>query len=122
MIAFLSRRKPLSINARYCTAYKQDIAYDYDQCQFEDIPWPMDIYARIYYFYSTRISIDADNISKPILDALCQRAYRDDEQVVFRISAKIDMRDIQEINLTDMPDDVQEEFLGLLGNEKHQLT
>lgn len=44
----------------------------------------------IYYFSAAAMPGDIDNIVKPILDALCQRVYVDDQAVATVIVRKID--------------------------------
>jgi Holliday junction resolvase RusA-like endonuclease len=46
----------------------------------EQPPVTCSVRARVTYYYD-QVSIDSDNILKPLLDALCGVVYRDDAQV-----------------------------------------
>lgn len=64
------------------------------------------LYARVYYFHQEREVADADNISKPIIDALKGHLYPDDKQVIFRSAACLDMQRDFEIDYTNVPADL----------------
>ena len=49
------------------------------------------LYSRIYYFHRDKSTVDADNLSKPLLDALKGVVYADDIQVVQRTVARIEI-------------------------------
>jgi len=51
------------------------------------------LYSRTYYFHRRRSDTDADNLSKPVLDALIGAVFRDDKQVIWRVAAKIDLNE-----------------------------
>lgn len=63
------------------------------------------LYARVYFFCAGRRSIDADNLSKPVLDALIGHAYTDDSAVVFRACAAVETRGLglHELDVTNVP-------------------
>lgn len=68
------------------------------------------LYSRTYYFHRRKSDTDADNLSKPALDALIGAVFKDDKQVVWRVAAKIDLND----NFTISKDLPSEEFQKLL--------
>lgn len=49
------------------------------------------LYSNIVYFHRISNNIDADNLSKPILDALRTIVYKDDVQILKRTVTKIDL-------------------------------
>lgn len=57
---------------------------------------------------------DADNISKPIVDALRGHAYGDDKQVVFRFAACLNMRTNFQIDLSNVRGDLAEDISGAI--------
>lgn len=81
------------------------------------------LYARVYYFHSIPNTRDADNISKPIVDALKGHAYMDDNVVVHRTAAIMDMRNTEtaDLILARIPYNVLQDFLDALDNEQHVL-
>ena len=48
-----------------------------------------ELYGQVYFFTSERTDLDADNISKPIWDALVGVVYDDDKQIVSRTSTVV---------------------------------
>ncbi len=51
-----------------------------------------ELYARIFFFTSDGVKVDADNISKPIWDAINGMVYLDDRMIVMRTAAVIDVK------------------------------
>lgn len=49
------------------------------------------LYCKVFYFHLGRRDGDADNFTKPIVDALQGCVYRNDSQVALRVAAKIDL-------------------------------
>jgi hypothetical protein len=113
MIAFISRRRPLSIQANGCQKYKLLIAADFDGCQFKGMPLSDELYAKIYHFVKGKHTGDVDNISKPIVDSLRGKAYPDDNLVLYRVASRINLEsdEISEFNVTDIPDDILNDLL-----------
>ena len=81
------------------------------------------MYGKVYYFHWESTQLDADNLSKPIWDALEGLAYEDDSIIKLRHAGIIDLRetDLQQFDLTSIPDDVADSFLDMVGSEKHIL-
>ena len=50
-----------------------------------------ELYARVYFFTSDGVTVDADNISKPIWDAVNGLVYDDDRDIVNRTAAIVDV-------------------------------
>jgi Holliday junction resolvase RusA-like endonuclease len=78
MYAFLVNQRPCSVRAKMTDRFKASIqrAFQYY--------WPTKplvsnaLYGIVYYFHKTPTQLDADNISKPIWDALEGILYEDD--------------------------------------------
>ena len=49
------------------------------------------LYCKVFYFHMGSRTVDADNLSKPVLDALKGCVYGGDSQVVLRVAAKVDL-------------------------------
>jgi hypothetical protein len=49
----------------------------------------VELYGQVYFFTSDGTNLDADNISKPVWDALIGTIYEDDKQIVQRTSTVI---------------------------------
>ena len=49
----------------------------------------IELYGQVYFFTSAGTDLDADNISKPVWDALIGTIYEDDKQIVQRTSTVI---------------------------------
>jgi hypothetical protein len=58
------------------------------------IPSNLKMYGIVYHFYNGKCRMDADNLSKPVWDALNHVAYNDDNQIKYRVSASIKKDDI----------------------------
>lgn len=54
-------------------------------------PADEELYARVYFFTSSGVNVDCDNISKPIWDAVNNLLYVDDRRIVMRTSAVVDV-------------------------------
>ena len=124
MYAFVVKRVPLSYNAKHKhTRYKDEIAAAFHNQGFAGLPLAGSLYSRVYYFHSVPSALDADNMSKPIVDALKNHAYADDNVVIHRTAAIMDMRKttINELSLSHVPENVLLSFLEALDNECHVL-
>jgi Holliday junction resolvase RusA-like endonuclease len=123
MHAFLSNLKPRSVNARTSELYKngiQDAFRRYHQTMITDSE---NLYGFIYYFHRVKTELDADNLSKPIWDALTAVAYTDDKIIRFRSSGVFNLQDeqLEVLDLSEMPDYVFEDFLSMIEREDHIL-
>lgn len=85
----LVKTRPRSYNAEGRKAYQRRLA----QMAVDQNPTMLtgDLYGRIYYFHRGARDIDADNLSKPIMDALRGTVFGDDRQVRLRLAAKVDL-------------------------------
>ncbi|MFD1676822.1 RusA family crossover junction endodeoxyribonuclease [Alicyclobacillus fodiniaquatilis] len=109
MISFCTLRKAKSYNAgkkKLLRNYEQAIAADFQSTGQVGFGKSGNLYSRVYYFHREHQVADADNISKPILDALTGHAYADDKQVIFRSAASLNMEEGFVIDYTNLSSDL----------------
>lgn len=85
---------PLSYNSRNKAVYQNIIRAAFQRRYRGAVPcFPAteELYARVYFFTSDGVNVDADNISKPIWDAVNGIAYVDDRKIVMRTAAVVDV-------------------------------
>lgn len=92
MKAFLLKRKPKSVQSKTKSKYQEYLREAYneycDSDAFEEFP----LYGKVYYFHRENTRLDADNLSKPVWDALEGLAYEDDSVIKLRHAGIIDLR------------------------------
>ena len=127
MVAFACARQPLSFNATTRGA-KRDAYREHLKREFASAGSGHELprgacYGIVYYFLRGNGGPDADNISKPLWDALRGVAYEDDAAIRFRQAAVIDTdgTDLNELDLTHVPDETAARLIELLGDEDHVL-
>ena len=120
MKAFICCKRPRSINAKASETFKSFIREAYEK-YCGDPPDESVLYSRIYYFKNVPHQLDADNLSKPIVDALQGYAFSDDAHVELRQSGVIDLRrdDISGFDISGMPEAVVDDFVQSIGSEDH---
>ena len=117
---FLCPKRPRSVNAKHSSTYKGFIRDAFERyCPAGILSQPL--YSRTYYFKNKPNQLDADNLSKPIVDALTGVLYDDDRIVEFRQSAVINLQrnDISEFDVSSLPDNILIDLLGYLDSEDH---
>lgn len=123
MICFLCEFKPRSVQAKHKQAYKDAIVASYQKYYPQGTGLiDHDLYAVSYYFYKNRLQIDADNLSKPIWDALQTTIYRDDKVIKLRFSGVYDIGKLgnaESLDVTKMPMNVYSDFLNLIDSSEH---
>ena len=88
---------PLSYNSRdkeKKSEYREQIRSAFQRKYKGRVPiFPAneELYARVYFFTSSGVNVDCDNISKPIWDAVNALVYVDDRKIVMRTAAVIDV-------------------------------
>lgn len=112
--------KPASINAGCKSAFQKRIGSLYDRlykgCLKQD-----KLYAAVYYFYREEKKMDADNISKPLLDALCKKAFDDDFQIKVRCAASVNIENEAVVLDDSIPSDIIYELSDGISNHDHTL-
>lgn len=86
---------PLSYNSRNKAVYQNLIRAAFLRKYRGAVPCfstADELYARVYFFTSDGVNVDADNISKPIWDAVNGMVYIDDRKIVMRTAAVIDVK------------------------------
>lgn len=117
MYAFLCiDKKPVTIEAHSHLRWENDV-----RIAFRNY-WPNAtiqngiFYGVVYYFHNRPTQIDADNLCKPVFDALKNELYADDKYVKLVRSATFDRNanDIEILDLTNMPGNVFPDFIDKL--------
>lgn len=123
MYVFLSDLRPRSVNAKYSEKYKQRVQLAFKMQYADAGQLSGDLYGIVYYFHSVPTQLDADNISKPIWDALSDVAYTDDKKVKLRSAGIFDLQSepIEILDLSGMPDSVFGRFLEMINSKEHIL-
>jgi len=123
MFAFLCDTIPLSGKATHKNRYQQKIANSFSTYYPAVIMLNQELYSAVYYFHKRKpLSVlDADNLSKPVVDALEDVLYKDDKMVKIRRSGIFDLNqnEIDILDLTKMPKNVFSDFLKLLDTSDH---
>ena len=116
MYAFLSNFRPRSVNAEKKQTYYTALITAFNQYNKTATQVNSDLYGFAYYFHRTKTGLDADNLSKPIWDALRLTAYPDDKLIRFRSSAVFDLQSqgIEVLDLSNMPDEILDDFLQMI--------
>jgi len=80
-----------------------------------------DLYGIVYYFHKTKTGTDADNISKPIWDALKGVLFEDDKKIKLRIGGIIDLSKdgINMIDVSSMGGKVAAELVRSFNTSDH---
>ena len=121
MLAIVCNLIPRSVNAKTCEKYKAELAREF-KSYHKDIEFlEGELYGVVYYFVNRKTDMDADNISKPIWDSLEGIAYADDKIIKMRYSGIYNLREISEIDISNIPDVVFDDFMQSIDNEDHIL-
>ena len=116
-IIIIIPRQALAHRAKGRPKYKKSLA---EQARSDITVAPLTsarLYSKVYYFHRDKRTVDTDNLSKPILDALQGIAYRDDSQVVLRTAAKIDLKvDTYELIQERIASNQYEKLIGLIAS------
>lgn len=122
-IQMVYREKPASYNQRNKAQYQKQIASTYQRQYNGKLP-DVDLYASVIYLYREDKRLDADNISKPLWDALNTVAYTDDRQIKARTAVAIDLNKIDffvfDIDGTVEPD-VTYDLMDCISDNDHTL-
>lgn len=123
MRAFVCLERPLSVNAKKTARFQAAIRTSYRDAYPEDDGYWEEMYGLVFYFHRHRSTLDADNLSKPVWDALCGAGFADDRSLKLRIAGIID-RDNSElfaIDLSNVPDAAADKLERALNEEEHVL-
>jgi hypothetical protein len=121
VIALVWTGRPLSYGSRGRAKYQERLRSAYIEKFGKDYPKGQTLYGVVYYLKKTLNTLDADNLSKPVWDALSGAAYGDDSEIRLRHAGIVDMRNfnIDEFDLTHVPDDVSDHLIDAVGREPH---
>jgi hypothetical protein len=123
MLAFVHLARPKSGQKRRRDRYKQGLKEAFKTAYPDHSPFEAPCYGIVYYFHSAGVDIDADNLSKPVWDALKHAAYGDDAIIRFRQVGILDMNDADfaELDLTGIPDFAADSVSQAIGQARHIL-
>ena len=119
-VYMISLQKPKSYNSSNKRGYMQGLrecASDQLDGQESLVHSNKNLYSRIYYFHRRKSDIDADNLSKPILDSLKDIIIRDDSQIIWRSAVKIDLSDSVSISNEEIPEKWYTNLIEVIGDE-----
>ena len=126
MICFVSKYKPLSIQARKKEKYKKRLQEEFEEFKdiYHELPLSGSLYSKIIYIHKRKTDTDVDNISKPFVDAFKGIIYLDDDIINHRICTKIKLEDMTycEIKLNNLPEKVAEKLDEYLSNEEEHIV
>ncbi len=112
--------KPASYNSSSKSVYQKRVASCYNRffkgCLKQD-----KLYAIVYHFYREEKNLDADNLSKPLWDALRKTAFDDDYQIKIRCAASINLEKEAVILDESIPEEVLYELSDGIYNHDHIL-
>jgi len=92
MYAFISNMRPCSVRAKTTERFKQAIKEAFKSYYPSTERVSNDLYGVVYYFHKTHNQLDADNLSKPIWDALEGVLYEDHSIIKYRAAGIFDLR------------------------------
>lgn len=123
MQAFLCTYRPRSINAKHTDRFLERIWEAFSKYCFVEQPIATPLYGIVYYFHNQPNQLDADNLSKPVWDALEGIAYKNDLIIQLRHSGVIDLRktDLTLVDLSRVPDSVANDIIAFAGTNDHIL-
>ena len=121
MYVLLSTIKPRSVRAA-SEKLKLGLRHAFSLAHPTGAPLSGDLYAAVYYFHRVPTELDADNLSKPVLDALEGLAYENDKQVKVRYSGIFDLRSgTGVLDVDRVPQPHRQHLLGLLASQKNHV-
>ena len=120
MYVFLCNSRPRSVNAKNTEIFKQDIQEAFKEYNVNANQLEGNLYGVVYYFHRVPTQIDADNISKPIWDALNTIAYSDDRNIKLRIAGIFDLIS-ESIEALKIPQSVLGDFLEMIDEGKEHI-
>lgn len=123
MHAFLCEFTPRSVNAKQKVAYYSGLITAYRKYHGSESLVSGTLYGVVYYFHRVKTELDADNLSKPIWDALHRVAFDDDKQIRHRTSGIFDLNAeaIEVLDLSGFPDYLIEDFLKLIDENSNHI-
>ena len=123
MISFLCKFRPRSVQAKYAASYKKAVVNAYKAYYAKDnAQFGADLYGIAYYFHKRPTELDADNLSKPIWDALENVLYENDRRIKLRYAGLFDIHQPGSVTVLDMnriPLNVYDDFMKAIDSEDH---
>jgi hypothetical protein len=119
MLSFVCAERPLSSRSRRKEPYQRRLRQAFKDQNSVVAHSDTALYGAVYYFYVESRGLDADNLSKPIWDALKGVAYDDDKRVRLRHAGVVDLREsgYKSLDLSGVGDEVAERLIVAIGTE-----
>jgi hypothetical protein len=123
MYSFLRNYTPRSVNAKHKTAYYNGVVNAFHHYHRKAVPIRDSLYGCVYYFHRIKTQLDADNLSKPIWDALKNVAFIDDQQIRYRSAGLFNLQSegIDELDLSNMPNNILIDFLKMIDKKENNI-
>ena len=123
MVSFLCKFRPRSVQAKHTAAYKRAVVSAYRMYHKSDATLlEENLYGIAYYFHKRPTEMDADNLSKPIWDALETILYEDDRAIKIRYAGTFAISEpgaAMVLHLERMPEGLYHDFLQAIDAEDH---
>lgn len=122
MDIFLATCRPCSVNGKSTATFKRLIGEAFKKYS-SGVALAPPLYGIVYYFHARKTQIDADNLSKPVWDALEGLAFADDSVVKLRHAGIVDLssEEIASFDMSRVPDTVLNDLYAVVGTEDHVL-
>jgi len=120
MICFLCPYRPRSVNKKGTAKYQERIKEYLLKYHPEIVKFNNEkLYGIVYYFHKRKTELDADNLSKPIWDALESILYNDDKIIKLRYSGVYDINhNTIKLDITKMPQNIYCDLLEYIDDVK----
>lgn len=121
MISLIFPLKPKSLNAgrKQLRKYRERIIENIGNHPYSLFDKSQKIACTIYYFHRKKTEIDADNMGKPLLDALEGIFFEDDSQVIWRLAVRVNALEDFTIENKGMDLDKLDELLDFISTRDH---
>jgi hypothetical protein len=111
---------PRSVGAAHTATWKEWVVQSYRAAHDTAPVLDGDLYALVLYVHQRPTQLDADNLSKPVLDALSGVCYTDDRQVKVRTSGTLHLGEaFFDLADVDVPPALFDEFARAIAQEDH---
>lgn len=121
MYNFTVETKPLSYNSKISEKkkeYRSLIQEKYLKKYKKKAVTSEYLFGKVIYFRPERDGTDADNISKPVWDALNTIAYTDDKYIRYRSAIIIEHDEVDKVDLSNLGTREYRELTKAFANEK----
>ena len=120
MYSFLCEFPPRSVRGEKSHKFKEAIVNSFKKYNTNFNYLNSELYGIAYYFHNRPTQIDADNLSKPIWDALEDVLYKDDKIIKIRYAGVFDLKKSKSlIDFTNIQTHIFNDFLEKIDGSDH---